>query len=112
MKIIDVIIAEFGGFCLTESELKDYCEIKGIEVPEDEHDRWNVRYDVERDDRALVEMAKRYKEEGIRTNLEIAKAVSEHPDFDWEIQNDEGYESIAYYPTLDLLFRMKEKDYV
>lgn len=99
MKIIKAVINnDWGCFCLTNSEMEEYCKLKGIEVPEDEIDKFHIKYDVYRGDPALIEMVEQRNKFEVPTSLSIVKIIDDHPDFGWEIIDYDGYESISYFP--------------
>lgn len=105
MKIIELVINNtYGSFCLTNSEIEDYCKLKGIEIPEDENDKWMIKYGAYRGDPALVQMVKQRHKFKIPTNLSVVCAIDGHPDFDWEINDYDGYESVNYFPRHELEF--------
>ena len=84
-----VINACYGGFGLSQAEIKRYHEIKGTTLTEDFWDR-----DIPRDDPALVQVVEEMPREG-GYSFAFLKVVEIPDDVEWEIQEYDGNEWVA-----------------
>ena len=101
-----VINNAYGGFQLSNANIERYAAIKEIVLYKKETKNWThwhweadmsdasffSRYDVERDDPALVQVVEEMLHSGEVTDLRVVEIPN---DVEWEIKEYDGFEHVA-----------------